>query len=86
MTDLDAASENTGGHLLVEAGVLLTVADDVPQLWEQQQVGAVLVQGLHQSLLRPHPTHHHRIILVERRQPIQEADELLQHLHTITGR
>lgn len=43
--NLNAASKNTGGHLLVEAGILLTVADDVTQLSDQQQVGAVLVQS-----------------------------------------
>lgn len=79
---LNAASKNTGGHLLVEAGVLLTVADDVTQLGDQRQVGAVLVQSFHQSLLCPHTTHHHRVIFVERCQSIEEADELLQHLQS----
>lgn len=78
---LDAASKNTGGHLLIKAGVLLTVADDVAQLSDQQQVGAVLVQSFHQSLFCPHSTHHYRIVFVQRRQPIEEANELLQHLN-----
>lgn len=77
---LDAASKNAGGHLLIKAGVLLTVADDVTQLGDQQQVGAVLVQSFHQSLFCPHSTHHYRVIFVQRRQPIEEAYELLQHL------
>lgn len=78
---LDAASKNTGGHLLIKAGVLLTVADDVTQLSDQHQVGAVLVQSFQQSLFGPHSTHHYRVIFVQRCQPIEEAYELLQHLH-----
>uniref|UniRef100_A0A3B4ZRW7 Uncharacterized protein n=1 Tax=Stegastes partitus TaxID=144197 RepID=A0A3B4ZRW7_9TELE len=36
--------------------------------------------SLHQSLLGAEPTHHHGVVLVQRRQPVQEADEQLHHL------
>lgn len=78
---LNAASKNAGGHFLIKAGVLLTVADDVTQLSDQHQVGAMLVQSFHQSLFCPHSTHHDCVIFVQRCQPIEEAYELLQHLH-----
>lgn len=76
---LDTASEHAGGHLLVEAGVLLTVVDEVTQLGDLQ-VGAVLVQSFHQSFFGPQTTHHHCIVFVQRCQPVQEADEQLDHL------
>lgn len=79
---LDAAGENAGSHLLVETGVLLTIADDVTQLGNQQQVGAMLVQSFDQSVLGPHTTHHYCVIFVKGRQAVQKADELLQHLHS----
>lgn len=82
MSHLDAPCEHTGGHLLVEAGVLLTVADEVSQFGDQQQVGAVLVQSFHQSLFGPQTTHHHRVVFVQRRQPVQEADKQLDHLNS----
>lgn len=67
---LDASSEYAGGHLLVEAGVLLAVADEVSQLGDQQQVGAVFVQSLDQSLFGPQSTHDHGVVFVQRCQPV----------------
>lgn len=81
MSYLDTACEDTGGHLLVEAGVLLTVGDEVSQLGDQQQVGAVFVQSFHQSVFGPEATHDHRIVFVQRRQSVQEADKQLDHLN-----
>ncbi len=78
---LDTSCEDAGGHLLVEAGVLLTVGDEVSELGDQQQVRAVFVQSLHQSLFGPQTTHHHRIVFVQGRQPVQEADKQLDHLN-----
>lgn len=77
---LDTPCEDAGGHLLVEAGVLLTVRDEVSELSDQEQVGAVFVQSFHQSLFGSQTTHHHRVVFVQRRQPVQEADEQLNHL------
>lgn len=77
---LNASCQDAGGHLLVEAGVLLTVSDEVSQLGDQQQVGAVFVQSFPKSLFGPQAAHHHRVVLVQGRQPVQEADELLDHL------
>lgn len=62
---LDTSCEDAGGHLLVKAGVLLTVGDEVSELGDQQQVGAVFVQSLHQSLFGPQTTHHHRVVFVQ---------------------
>lgn len=77
---LDAAGQHAGGHLLVEAGVLVAVHHYVAQLRQQQQVGAVFVQRLDQHVLGAQPTHHHRIVLVDRRQAAQEVDQVLHHL------
>lgn len=81
MSYLDTPCEDAGGHLLVQAGVLLTVGDEVSQLGDQQQVGAVFVQCFHQSLFGPQPTHDHRVVFVQRRQSVQEADKQLDHLN-----
>lgn len=77
---LDASCQDTGGHLLVQVGVLLTVADEVSELCDHQQVGAMFVQRLYQSFFGAQTTHDHSIVFVHRCQPVQEADEELHHL------
>lgn len=62
---LDAAGQHAGGHLLVEAGILVTVHHNIAQLGQQQQVGAVFVQRLDQHVLGAQPTHHHGVVLVD---------------------
>lgn len=82
---LDASGQHAGGHLLVEAGVLLAVADEVSELGDQQQVGAVFVQSLHQRISGAQTTHDHGVVFVHRRQQVQEADEELHHLWSRDG-
>lgn len=77
---LDAASQDAGGHLLVETGVLVTVGDHISQLTHQQQVGAVLVQSFDQCLLGAQTTHDHSVVFVQGSQTVQKADELLHNL------
>lgn len=60
---LDAASQDAGRQLLVEAGVLLTVNHQVEQGWCQRRGSVVLVQGFGQSLAGARTAHHHRTVL-----------------------
>lgn len=78
---LYAPRQHTGGHFLVEAGVLLTVSDQVSQLCDHEEAGAVFVQGFKKSLFGAQPTHHNSIVFIQRGKSIQEADELLYDLN-----
>lgn len=73
--------QHTGGHFLVEAGVLLTVSDQVSQLRDHEEAGAVFVQGFEKSLFGAQPAHHNSIVFIQRCKSIQEADELLYDLN-----
>lgn len=80
MLYLYTSRQHTGGHFLVEAGVLLTVIDQVPQLRDHEQAGAMFVHGFDKSLFGAQPTHHNSIVFIQRCKSIQEADELLHDL------
>ena len=77
---LDTASQDVGGELPVEVGVLLALEHHVPQLLSQLQLSQVLFQGLGDGIPGSQLIEHHSIVPAHRGQVVQEEDQLLEHL------
>lgn len=77
---LDATSQDAGCHLLIKAGIFLTVCHKVTQLCHQQEIGVVLVHSFRQCFLCADTTHHYCTVFVGGGQTMQETDKFLYNL------